>query len=510
MSDILFENDGKRLGTIRWPFKKYMILMPEKNDVDAFAWLFASFVRMYNRKKHNPSEFTYNQEIENVVKGQIRQHFGNIIDVPTLNKVIETTNDKYLDPDKHDSIKVFNNLFTDNLQIRYIFQDCITGSVVPFFYTDVEVESDLPLDVDFEGGLKPVKISKPAKKYVKLAYKRYFHKERYMVGEQEEVEEELDKEEEMLNDEDAQLFEDDDDYILTDEDQAVSEKTDRKPGKFDIKFLDDGSVVYYDIPISVEDNRLTAKTPFDISTNPWMNMCFTKGAKENKELKDYYDRYSASLVPEKKIDHFFEDPKDSIYNKLPNCANIYRAIEKIGDRRLRTRVWRLEGYYARKDTYFYVECTKILERLLKFADYEPSDREYREYVSVERVRKMLKSKRTEADLYHLMKDDLIWRWKNKYVSRNDKFKDNPNRKTNWKPRLDFKPDFLDLVLQTDLLESPLIEKESINDIWTIWSDRNRQGHDDEKSELTKVTPENLMRMEKSVRLLCQKVKGGAR
>ena len=38
--------------------------MPEKNDVDAFAWLFASFVRMYNRKKKNP-EFTYNNDIEN-------------------------------------------------------------------------------------------------------------------------------------------------------------------------------------------------------------------------------------------------------------------------------------------------------------------------------------------------------------------------------------------------------------------------------------------------------------
>ena len=82
MSDELFENDGKQVGTLRWPFKKYTILMPEKNDVDAFAWLFASFVRMYNRKKKNP-EFTYNNDIENVVKGMIRQHFGNIIDVPT-------------------------------------------------------------------------------------------------------------------------------------------------------------------------------------------------------------------------------------------------------------------------------------------------------------------------------------------------------------------------------------------------------------------------------------------
>ena len=168
MSDELFENDGKQVGTLRWPFKKYTILMPEKNDVDAFAWLFASFVRMYNRKKKNP-EFTYNNDIENIVKGMIRQHFGNIIDVPTLNKVIETTKEKYLDPEKHDSIKVFNNLFTDKMQIRYIFQDCITGSVAPYFYTEYEAESEIPYEVDFEGGLKPIKRHKPAKKYVKLA-----------------------------------------------------------------------------------------------------------------------------------------------------------------------------------------------------------------------------------------------------------------------------------------------------------------------------------------------------
>ena len=67
MSDILYENEGKHLDTIKWPFKRYQILLPEKNNVDAFAWLVASFVRMYNRKKKNP-EFLYNDDIENVVK----------------------------------------------------------------------------------------------------------------------------------------------------------------------------------------------------------------------------------------------------------------------------------------------------------------------------------------------------------------------------------------------------------------------------------------------------------
>lgn len=497
MSDELFENDGEQIGSLIWPFKKYMILMPEKNDVDAFAWLFASFVRMYNRKKKN-SEFLYNSEIENAVKSQIRMHFGNIIDVPTLNKVIETTKEKYLDPEKHDSIKVFNNLFTNKMQIRYIFQDCITGSVVPYFYTEYESESDLPYEADFEGGLKSVRKDRPAKKYVKLAYRRYLNRDQYLLQDSEENLQDFEKEEESLEDEDPQLSEEENSV----EEESDSNK-DPRPGKFDIKFLDDGRIVYYEIPVTVEDNKLQVRTPFDPSTNPWMNVCFTRGCNENKELKELRDSYSSCLVPQQKVDRFFEDPKDSIYNKLPNCEKIYRIIEKTGKRELRDMVWRMEGLYARRDPYFFLECSKILEGLLRMADYVPSDAEFREFADKDMVLKLLKAKCTNIDIYPLGSRDVFNKWKFKYV----KPKDFPVGKI-WKPRDDFKSDFLDLMLQSDLSKSPLMKYDSINNIWSLWVDRNSQGHYNENPK-NRVSPESLKMMEESVDLLCQVIKRGA-
>lgn len=506
MSDELFENDGKQIGILRWPFKKYAILMPEKNEVDAFAWLYASFVRMYNRKKKN-SEFEYNNEIENVVKGMIRQHFGNVIDVPTLNKVIETTKEKYLDPEKHNSIKVFDNLFTDRMQIRYIFQDCITGSVAPYFYTEYEAESDLPDEVDFEGGLKPVKKGRPDKKYVKLAYSRYSNRDQYLLQDSEVNDQNFKDEEEMLSDEDTQLFEDDVEFIKKKESNETSVKADDGRRKFDIKFLDNdmenGRVIYYDLPVTVEDNKLLIETPFDPSTNPWMNVCFIRGSNENKELKEYYGRYSFCLVPQQKVDSFFEDPKNSIYNKLPNCANIYRIIEKTGKRELRDMVWRMEGLYARRDPYFFMECSKMLEGLVKIAEYEPSDPDFREFATKDMVDRLLEVKCPDIDIQKLRNPDVFRKWRNKYVKP-----ENSPVGRNWKPRFDFKSDFLDLMLQSDLSKSALMKYDSVNNIWSLWADRNSQGHHNEYSKKSKVTPESLKMMEESVNLLCQVIKGG--
>ena len=511
MNELVFGKDGKYLESIKWPFKKYAILMPEKNNVDAFAWLFASFVRMYNKKKRN-REFEYNSEIENAVKGQIRDNFGNIIDTPTLNKVIEATKTKYLSPDDKNSIKVFNNLFTDKLQVRYIFQDCITGSVVPYFYNEVEVESDLPREVEPTGALYPVRKTKPAKKYVWLAFRRYVHREDYADEELQEVETEFERDELLLKDEDTQLFEDDD-FVVKKEDDP-SELTDESnvPRKFDIKFLDEGNLVYYDVPVTIEDNRLFVKTPFDISTSAWMNVCFDKGTKENRPLKEISDRLSVRIVSEQKIDRFFEDNKDSIYEKMPNCADLYRTVDSIGDRRLRELVWRLEDYYVRRDPEFFVKCAVILERLLKLiirtGGFTPSDREFREFADKKTVYRLLEAKCSGIDCYCLKKDELFFKWKRKYVNPNDRYKDNPYENGNWKPRFDFKSDFLDMMIQSDISKSPLMKHDSVNDIWFLWRCRNGQGHDDDNAVQTKVTPDSLRIMKESVNLLSQKINGG--
>lgn len=508
MSDALFLQDGKRLDNIRWPFKRYMVLMPERNEVDAFAWLYASFVKMYNLKKGNKA-YEYNAEIENVVKGQIRQYFLNIIDVPTLNVVI-TQMEKYLDPNHPDSIKVFQNLFTDKMRIKYVFQDCITGSVVPFFYDELEVESELPRAVDFEGGLKPVKKSKPVKKYVKLAYERYLHRENYVGEEIEEIIQEYQEDEDFLKDEDNQLFEEDEDFTVKKEMSVEEVKVDTPLRKFDIKFLDDGEIIYYDVPVSIEDNMLFVGTPFDVSTSSWLNVCFVKGSKENRELKEIYDRLSVNIAPKQKIDRFFEDIKNSIYEKLPNCAELYRTIDPIGDRKLREMVWRLENYYVRRDPEFFVKCAVILERILKLVietgGYVPSDKEFREFANKKIVHELLDAKCSHVDCYNLKKGDLFVKWKNKYVNPKDR-EINAYSNSNWKPRFDFKSDFLDLMIQSDISKSPLMKYETVNNIWKLWSYRNRQGHDDDNPVPIKVTPDYLEIMEESVKLLSQKIKG---
>ena len=501
MNEDIYVNEGKHLDALKWPFKRYMVLMPEKNNVDALAWLYASFVRMYNRRKGDP-EFTYNDRIENIVKGQIRQHFTNIIDVPTLNKVIQITKDRYLDKEKHDSIKVFSNLFSDKLEIRYLFQDCITGSIVPYFYSETELYSELPQEVDFEGGLKPVRVKRPNKRYVRLAYSRYFNRERFVTEDLEDVEKEFEFEDEIIMDENTQIFEED----LVFDDESDSDKIDSSPSKFDIKYLDEGILVYYSIPVVISDNGFRIKTPFDYSTEPWLNVCFNKATKENKELMGYVENHSNLLTTQSEIQKFMESEKDSIYGHLPNCKDIYMAIDGIGDPKLRKYVWNLEKYYVTRNPDFFGQCAKILERLMKKIEFPKSDAEFREYASYQTICNMLDSKCAGIDCTLLKRNATIKKWHYKY--KTDKNPNNSNTQRNHfkEPPFDFKSEFLDLMIQSDMSKTPLMKWDSVNKLWSLWQDRNDQDHDNDKPDPS-VTIESLDAIRESVFLLCQKIDG---
>ena len=494
MRNLYDEMNEKPVDSIKWPFLKYMVLVPEKNEIDAFAWLYISFVRLYNKKK-NADEFSYNEEIENIVKGKIRQEFGDIIDVPTLDKVIQTTKEKYLDPKGKTSIEVFKNLFSDRLQIRYIFRDCITGSVVPYFYDQL----NLPAEVK-EEGLSPVKKNKPDKKYVKLAYKRYLKRERYVTRDLDELIEEFEEEDSSedfsVTDEDTQLYEDDDFYS----DRANPFENQEQvslPKNFDVKFVDDGCIVYFNVPIIVEDNRLSVRTPFDSSTGPWLNTCFDKGSKENSELKGIYKKLSIFLVPRQEEQAFFEDAEASIYSKLPHCGKIYRMVQDLGNDNLKRLVWTLENKYSRRDSDFYINCGKMLEMLLKLrmrsGGFEPSNSSFRLNTTEDMLRFLIDSKCVNIDCEAMLTPKNVMNWKNRRFNakRND---------------LQFKPDFLDLMLQSDISKSTLMYHDFVNDVWNIYNLRNKQGHADSGGWVP-VTQDSLETMERVVEVFCDNIQG---
>ena len=475
-SELFNQFEGREVGKLVCPFFRYKALIPEQIGGDLFVWLYLSLVIFDNQGRNLPNN-NYDDEVKQNVQKILNEKFSAVIDAQTMEKIINNAERDFvvkvtnksggkslqLRDDTFSFINTYENLFSDKLDVKYIYQDAITGEVLPFF-GDTSGLEDSRDDSEF---IKPRPgVKEPSKKAVKKAYEQYIkikkHNEADPIEEIEFVDEYFD--------EDEQTYLDDDVEEIT----FNEEKKELKSLKnYNVVFLkDQKSLFNLDVPLYVMDNEIVARSPFEKYTNQWMDKCLKKGRNISVDLDEKLkDVESVCIVEEKKIENFIEGHKNDFASSLKVFQTLYRMIDGINDGKLREYVINLDSMFTQKNELFYFYCGKYLERLLKKINYNKSDANIRSNTDYEAFCRELDSKLQYKNVeYNFVKSINIFNdWKKKYTRRDGR------------EFASFKADVADILLRTDIADSQLLYPSIIDDLFNLYSLRSTVDHDDDNA-----------------------------
>ena len=136
-NEILNPNEGKTVDNIVWPFYRYSALIPKQIGADLFVWLYLSLVILQNQQKGLQKD-SYTDEVKKEVELIMLEKFSSVIDGQTFDKIRANAERDFtvstrLKEETFSFVDTYESLFSDKLDVKYIYQDAITGEVVPFF-----------------------------------------------------------------------------------------------------------------------------------------------------------------------------------------------------------------------------------------------------------------------------------------------------------------------------------------------------------------------------------------
>mgnify|MGYP004673443831 CR=1 FL=1 len=263
-------------------------------------------------------------------------------------------------------------------------------------------------------------------------------------------------------------------------------KEEKSLRNYNVIFLKDKQALFnLEVPVFVEDNELVARSPFGRNTNQWMDKCLKKGRNISDELDAKIKEYeSFYLVEEHKIDSYIEGHKKDFASSLNVCQTLYRMINALDDNRLREYVVKLDTTFTEQNELFYFYCGKYLERIIKKIEYSKSDANVRNLTEYDtfcrEIDKKLQYKNVQ---YNFLKSQNIYNdWKKKYGRRDGR------------EFASFKADITDIMLRTDLVDSPLMYQTFIDDLFKLYSLRSMVDHDDDNATNIKIGQDKIERL----------------
>ena len=488
-SQILNPLEGQKIAEFVWPFYRYDALIPEQLGGDLFVWLYLSLVVYVNETKMLDKR-NYNEDVKIEAEKLILEKFSNIIDGQTMDKIIHNAEQDFVEhgkikEDTFSFLDTYENLFSDKCDTKRIYQDAVTGEVVPFFGDTSFIDDIYPVEDDKL--FSKTKVKEPTGKAVKKAYDSYMKLKKFnVVSKVSEVEVELEDE---FYDENEQTFLDNEFTEVS----FVEEKLEKKNlRRYDVHFINDSRVEFkLLVPVYIKDNTLVVRSPFGKLTDGWINRCLLKGRNisedtENK-LRSVEDIY---LVEERKIQSYIEQHRADFASTLKHCQTLYRIIDSLDDDKMRKNVVELDTSFSSGDTLCYCYAGKILDSLIKRIQYSGKS------TAIERASTNLtqfcnqldnKCQHTSVKYSFLKSQNIYDDWKKKYSRRDGR------------EYMSFKADLADIILRTDLIYSPNMYEAFIDDLFNIYSLRNAFAHDDDENVV--VNQEKLDKLTKAVRVL---------
>ena len=495
-SELFNQFEGQEVGKLIWPFFRYKALIPEQIGCDLFVWLYLSLVIFDNQNRNLP-ENNYDDEVKHNVQKILIEKFSAVIDSQTMEKIINNAESDFvikainksggkslqLKDDTFSFVNTYEYLFSDKLDVKYIYQDAITGEVLPFFGDTSWVEDSREDGLEFINPRPGIK--EPSKKAVKKAYEQYIKIKKH----NEEPIDDIEFVDEYF-DEDEQTFLDDDEKEIS----FNEEKQELKSLKnYNVIFLyDQKSLFRLDVPLYIMDNELVAKSPFENNTNQWMDKCLKKGRNIFDELDIKIRNFeNVYIVEEKKIEDFIEGNKKDFAFNLKVCQTLYRMVDELNDNKLRKYVIELDSMFVQQNELFYFHCGKYLERILKKINYNKSDANIRNNTDYETFCREIDNKFQNKNIdYNFVKSKNIFNdWKKKFTRRDGL------------EYSSFKADVTDILLRTEITNNPLMYPSFINDLFNLYSLRSRVDHDDDSSRNITIKQDEVDKIVKLTKVL---------
>lgn len=485
--EIFNPYEGQSVDSIVLPFYRYSALLPKELGGDLFVWLYLSLVVFTNEGK-NLAKDSYTDEVKQIVQKILIDKFGNVIDSQTFEKIVSNAERDFVDgvvlkQNTFTFLDTYEDLFSDKLDVKYVYQDAITGEVVPFFGDTSYLE-----DVKENGIIVREGIKEPSKKAVKKAYEQYAKIKKFSSN-YETVEIELEDE---YDDADEQTYLDDSYF---DESEEIPEKKELKNLRdYNVIFLKDKKTIFHlETKVFVEDNELVFKSPFGVNTNLWINKCIKKGRNVseplNARIKEIESKY---LIEEKHITEYVETHKADFASHLQYLSTLYRMIDSLNDNRMREYVVKLDQMLKSQDELFYFYCGKFLERILKKIKYSnKSNADQRRNTSFEMFCNEIENKFHFKNIkYEFLKSkNIYFDWARKYTKKDG---------TEFSS---FKADLTDILLRTDIVDNKLMYPSFIDEIFNLYSSRSTVDHDDDNYSNLKIEADNAEKLTKIVKVL---------
>lgn len=488
----------EKTGIIWWPINRYKVLMPRYNTSDTLEWLFMSLVIFYN-KRMGVSEDNYNDRSKEDARRFIQDNFSEIVDAQTINKVISSAENNYITTDRMIN-KKFNRtdprtyLFSENMEVRYLFQDGLSGNVLPRFYSAVDAESLKfgARDKDDTSESFSAKVRLPTQSAMKNAYAQSIRLDRARQDAAAGISSvDLDYEQgaewfDQAEDEPVPFDSDDDETFESEE--SVRHEIDIE--MVNMMILE--GPIRYDVRVDVQwmGDSFVYDSPFGY-IGDWFDKCRIKGMMVNPGFKKYIEDNIERLKPNQdEIKRIVHSRGPELSTRLRKCGNIYNLIDPLDDDNLRYTVLQLEDCLIRRNIFSYVYAGILLEGIMAKVNppIEPDNRNNLKWNDLE---KLLRNRvGNKVDYSKLGK--ALESWKT-YT---------PSRKGS---RPNFKTDLIFLFTSQIAAESPYLYEKCIDELFDIYNRRNRVAHADFE-KLEKPDSEYISLLERAVTFLCSCVR----
>ena len=490
-------SDNKILN-LKWPFFRYKAIIPNQLEGDVLVWLYLSLIVFINETNKTPRE-NYDDTAKEKVKLIINNKFSNIIDNQILDTVISNAERNYVQNNEireetFEFLETFKNLFADTCETRIVYQDAVTGEVVPFFENTFGNRLDIDdSPINEEEKISDIKNTKePGSNAVKRAYEQYMRvKSNNLISS--DFEPQLDED---YYDEDKQTFWDNDDDDMFSSD-SENEKKDEKKSLMDTDVIilpNSKTILNVKMPICTEDSKIVIKdNPFGKIYDSWFTKCLLKwkniSEQSCQKINELEKEYCIS--EEKNKQSFKESDSGDFAYSLKYCETLYRLIAPLNNKVICKDVEMLDKYWQTENKDAFNRLGNILEALIYQIKYNESTHDER--MSIEGPKdfyRLFNHKFRGSSVEYkniLTNSDIFADWKRKFQKKK-------------KVHKAFKADVADIILKTDIIKSPNIYDDFIADLFYLYRKRSTSSaHFSEKT--AQFCEEDINKLTKAAKVL---------
>ena len=460
---------------VQWPIYQYEAMLPEAIEDDVFVWLYLSLLVYNNKLQHKPPR-NYDESVVADTEALILQKFSPAINKTILEGISNRIQADFcvkdysriigLKDDVDGFLNSFEYLFNDDVQVKTVYKDAVTGAILPFFdrvFPNREGKNADPV-------INPVASVVPSVKLILKAIK-----DEQRVGKSEEPVKDEDEGLSEFFDPNQESFFSDDDLKFDEKEPEESEPKTGARKNYSVKVLDNSrQTLYFRLVIYRDDDKspikVDAPQEFPIALTAWFNMIFAKAKSSNSQVADLIkqqfpapaiDLSRSGVSSEESINIFGEG------KKLRHCEELYSVVSNslFKKKEMQSEVIGIDENF---DTIY---CMMNLGRLLDYLGGGVMNAERRQ------------SNQMSQDLFALTVsgtctalgvDDEGNHAITRYAQIRSNYEKYYNRGTTFD---DFKLELLDLLLSNSRLrESKFLYPQFISDAFSLYRKRSLTDH----------------------------------